>query len=68
MTDRITPRDLFAATALHSLMPFVLQQESNDGMKEAMVLAVTSAWSTAQAMLDMRDIPSQSSDNDRPAL
>jgi hypothetical protein len=68
MTDRITPRDLFAATALHSLMPFVLQQENNDAMKEAMVLAVTSAWSTAQAMLDMRDIPSQSSDNDRPAL
>jgi hypothetical protein len=68
MTDRITPRDLFAATALHSLMPFVLQQENNDAMKEAMVLAVTSAWSTAQAMVDMRDIPSQSSDNDRPAL
>lgn len=68
MTDRITPRDLFAATALHSLMPFVLQQENNDAMKEAMVLAVISAWSTAQAMLDMRDIPSQSSDNDRPAL
>ena len=68
MTDRIMPRDLFAATALHSLMPFVLQQENNDAMKEAMVLAVTSAWSTAQAMVDMRDIPSQSSDNDRPAL
>ena len=60
MTDQITPRDLFAATALHSLMPFVLQQEDNEAMKEAMCLAVTSAWSTAQAMVDMRNIPSQS--------
>jgi hypothetical protein len=60
MTDQITPRDLFAATALHSLMPFVLQQENNDAMKEAMCLAVASAWSTAQAMVDTRNIPSDS--------
>jgi hypothetical protein len=60
MTDQITPRDLFAATALHALMPFVFQQENNDAMKEAMALAVTSAWATAQAMVDMRDIPSDS--------
>lgn len=58
MTDQFMPRDLFAATALHALMPFVLQQESNDAMKEAMALAVTSAWATADAMMDLRDISS----------
>jgi len=58
MTDQITPRDLFAAMALHSLMPLVLQQENSDAMKEAMSLAVASAWTTAQAMIDMRNIPS----------
>lgn len=60
MTDQITPRDLFAATALHALMPFVLQQEDNNAMKEAMALAVTSAWATAQAMVDMSNVPSNS--------
>ena len=60
MDDHITPRDLFAATALHALMPFVLQQESNDAMKEAMTLAVTSAWAAAQTMVDMSNVPSNS--------
>ena len=55
MTDPITPRDLFAATALHSLMPYVLQQESRDDIKEAVALAVTSAWATADAMIDIRN-------------
>ena len=58
MTNQFIPRDLFAAKALHALMPFVLEQESNEAMKEAMALAVTSAWATADAMMDIRNAAS----------
>jgi len=62
MSDSITVRDLFAAVALHSLMPFVLEQEESGAMKEAMSLAVTSAWATADAMVQLRNLPSKNNE------
>lgn len=62
MSDSITVRDLFAAVALHSLMPFVLEQQETAAMQEAMSLAVTSSWTTADAMVQLRNLPSKNNE------
>jgi hypothetical protein len=64
MTDSITPRDLFAAIALHSLLPLALEQREEATMKEAISLMVTAAWASADSMMDMRNVPVKKQNND----